>query len=484
MGNEVTVRTRFAPSPTGHLHVGGARTALFSWLFARSMGGAFILRIEDTDTARSTEAAVEQIISSMAWLGLDWDEGPGKGGACGPYRQMERAGLYESAAQRLFEEGRAYRCYCSPKALEDARRAAREEGRQFLYPGTCREGAGKQASGDYVVRLRTPDSGSTVVRDLVRGDVEFDDALSDDFIIVRSNGVPTYNFAAAVDDDAMAVSHVIRGDDHLPNTPKQIHVIQALGGTVPAYAHLPLILGPDQSPLSKRHGSVSVEEFRSKGYIREAMINYLALLGWSLDGETTLFTLEELVSSFTLERVGKNAAVFDNDKLLWMNGSHIRSLPGNELAQRVEEYLAGGPLEGLPGSDGLPGVADLVPLVHEKMKTLEDFITLTGFFFLPFAYEEKALSKLLDDENAPGVLAAAREVIAAIEPYDAGGLESSLRERADKMDIKLGRFLQPVRIAVSGRTVTPGMFETLMALGREKSLERIDAAAGMLSSKG
>lgn len=483
------IRVRFAPSPTGHLHVGGARTALYNWLFARSQGGTFILRIEDTDTVRSTEAAVEQILASMQWLGLDWDEGPGAAGDSGPYRQMQRADIYQDAVDQLLADSKAYRCFCTPEELDNARQQARGAGKQYAYEGVCRGLSVEQtekllaAGRDHVIRLKTPQEGFTTVRDLIRGDIEFENALIGDLILVRSNGIPTYNFAVAVDDTGMEVTHVIRGDDHLPNTPKQILVMAALGSDVPEFAHLPLILGADKSPLSKRHGSVSIEEFRDRGYLREALVNYLALLGWSFDGETTLFSVDELVRKFLLERVGSTAAVFDTDKLLWMNGSYIRSLDEEELATRINDYLTTGILAGLPGVDGRPSVRELVPLVQEKMKTLADFEALTGFFFLPFEYDEKARAKLLDDGNAAAILTTVRDVLEQLPVYDLEGIERGLRESAERLEIKLGKFLQPVRIAVSGRLVTPGMFETLFVLGREKSLERIGDAVSLLATE-
>lgn len=479
-------RVRFAPSPTGQLHVGGARTALYNWLFARGSGGSFILRIEDTDLSRSTDEHIQQIISSMRWLGLDWDEGPEAGGDFGPYRQMERTDIYEKAATQLIDAGAAYRCYCTPEQIEAERTQAKASGKAYVYSGRCRglsedEAKACVAAGiKPVIRLRAPEQGVTVVKDLIRGDVTFENALVGDIILVRSNGVPTYNFAVAIDDAQMQISQVIRGDDHLPNTPKQLLVLAALGKEPPAYAHLPLILGSDRTPLSKRHGSASLEEFRSQGYVREAICNFLALLGWSYDAETTLFPMDELTEKFSLERVGSAAAVFDNDKLLWMNGHYIRSMEPPELVKRIEEFIGRTPLAGLPGVGGNPTVADLVPLVQEKMKTLVEFVALTDFFFLPVKFEEKALNKLKNDENVPTVLKAASTIITETEPFDAVTLEAALRARADEMVIKLGKFLQPIRIAVSGKTVTPGMFETLAVLGKEESLKRLAVAAALI----
>lgn len=479
-------RVRFAPSPTGHLHVGGARTALYNWLFARGGGGSFILRIEDTDLSRSTDENIQQIVRSMKWLGLDWDEGPEAGGDFGPYRQMERTGLYEQAATRLIETGAAYRCYCTPEEIEAERSEARAAGKAYVYGGRCRaltDAEAQTRAGEGiqpVIRLKTPQEGVTVVRDLIRGEITFENALVGDIILVRSSGVPTYNFAVAIDDSEMEITHVIRGDDHLPNTPKQILVLQSLGKEPPAYAHLPLILGHDRAPLSKRHGSASLEEFRAQGYVREALCNFLALLGWSFDAETTLFSMQELTEKFSLERVGSTAAVFDNDKLLWMNGQYIRAMEPSELADRIAQFIEDTPIKGLPGAAGSPTVAELIPLVQEKMKTLADFVELTGFFFLPLTYEEKALIKLKQDDKAPAILEAAARIIASIEPFDVPTLETELRVKAEAMEIKLGKFLQPIRIAVSGKTITPGMFETLAVLGREKSLERLTAAAQLI----
>lgn len=480
-------RVRFAPSPTGHLHVGGARTALYNWLFARGRGGSFVLRIEDTDLSRSTNESIRQIITSMRWLGLDWDEGPETGGEFGPYRQMERMEIYQEAAASLLDAGKAYRCYCSPEELEVGREKARKESRPVIYDGRCcdlsaSETEALEAEGrEPVIRLHTPRDGFTIVRDSIKGDVQFENSTIGDFIMIRSSGVPTYNFAVAVDDARMGITHVIRGDDHLPNTPRQIMLFEAMGDEPPVYGHLPLILGPDKTPLSKRHGASAVEEFRNQGYVREALCNYLALLGWSFDGETTLFSIEELIRKFSLERVGNTAAVFDNEKFSWMNGHYIREMEEAELASRITEYIAGTELDGLPGVDGKPAVAEMVPLVQEKMKTLADFALLTDFFYLPLEFEEKALGKLLKDANARPVLEHTIEVLNSLDVYSLESIEEHLRREADEMELKLGKFLQPIRIAVSGKTITPGMFETLAMLGREESIARLEAARLMLT---
>ncbi|MBI5870601.1 MAG: glutamate--tRNA ligase [Actinobacteria bacterium] len=487
--NDSKPRVRFAPSPTGHLHVGGARTALYNWLYARGQGGSFVLRIEDTDLSRSTDESIRQIISSLRWLGLDWDEGPETGGEFGPYRQMERMDIYREAAESLLDAGKAYRCYCTPEELEASRAAARQKSRDVVYDGRCRslstaDTVGMEAEGRLpVIRLRTPEDGFTVVRDTIKGDVQFENSTIGDFILVRSSGIPTYNFAVAVDDARMGITHVIRGDDHLPNTPRQIMLLEAMGEKTPAYGHLPLILGPDKTPLSKRHGASAVEEFRNQGYVREALCNYLALLGWSFDGETTLFSVDELIEKFSLERVGNTASVFDSEKFLWMNGHYIREMEEAELASRITEFLEGTRLEGLPGADGKPTVADLVPLVQEKMKTLADFAVFTDFFFLPLEFEEKALGKLLKDAKATTVLEHTIEALESLDAYDLESIEERLRQEADAMELKLGKFLQPIRIAVSGKMITPGMFETLAMLGREESTARLEAAILQLTER-
>jgi glutamyl-tRNA synthetase len=329
------IRVRFAPSPTGSLHIGGARTALFNWLFARHHGGSLILRIDDTDLARSTEESTRGILSALRWLGLDWDEGPDAGGSYGPYFQSQRLELYTKIAQELVDQGRAYYCYCTPEELAERRKQAMAEGKAPRYDGRCRELTSqeriqKENEGHRpAIRLRIPDAGETVVQDFFRGDVVFANDVLDDFIIIKSNGMPTYNFACVVDDAKMQISHILRAEEHLSNTPRQILIYQALGYPLPIFAHVPMILAPDRSKLSKRHGATSVEEFRDMGYLPEALINYLALLGWSPEGEEEILSLPELVRQFTLERVGKTAAVYDVKKLTWMNGHYL-----NERARK------------------------------------------------------------------------------------------------------------------------------------------------------
>jgi glutamyl-tRNA synthetase len=418
------MRVRFAPSPTGALHIGGARTALYNWLLACQSRGAFVLRIEDTDRERSTQENVDQIYDALRWLGLDWDEGP--------FSQAERRPRHEEEIQRMVGEGHAY----------------------------LDEGA---------VRLRVPDDGSTTVRDVIRGDVVFEHSAIDDFVIARSDGSPLYNLAVAVDDRDMGITHVVRGADHLSNTPRQLLILRALGADPPVYAHLPLLHGPDGKKLSKRHGAASVQELRDAGYLPEAVRNYIALLGWGYDESTEFFTTGELAERFSLERVSKAPAVFDEQKLRWMNGHYLRQLEPAELARRLESFL------------GRPVPAAAVEIAHEKMQTLADFWRLAAFLVEPQPTDERAFEKVMED-GAPDRLRRAREAIAAAEPFDAAGLESALRGVVDELGVKPREVYQPIRVAISGTTVSPGIFESVAVLGREETLARIDRALARSSS--
>jgi glutamyl-tRNA synthetase len=412
------MRVRFAPSPTGALHIGGARTALYNWLLARRSGGAMVLRIEDTDRERSTPENVAQILDALEWLELGWDEGP--------VSQAERSGRHREEIARLVEEGHAY---------ED-------------------EGA---------VRLRVPGEGATVVHDAIRGEVRFDHAAIDDFVIARSDESPLYNLAVAVDDRDMGITHVVRGDDHLSNTPRQLLVLRALGAEPPVYAHLPLLHGPDGRKLSKRHGAASVQELRDAGYLPEAVRNYLALLGWGADATTTFFTTEELIERFSLDRVSRSPAVFDEQKLRWMNGRYLRELGVDELTRRLEEV------------HGRGGLRKAVEVAQEKMQTLSDFWPLAGFLVERRDIDDRAWAKVMRD-GAPERLARAREALAAAEPFDRAGVERALREVVEELGVKPRDVFQPVRVAVSGSTVSPGIFESVALLGRDEAIARIDAA--------
>jgi glutamyl-tRNA synthetase len=412
------MRVRFAPSPTGALHIGGARTALYNWLIARHSGGTFVLRIEDTDRERSTPENVEQIYDALRWLELDWDEGP--------YSQAERADRHREEIARLVDEGHAY----------------------------FDEGA---------VRLRVPSGGQTTVQDVIRGEIVFEHEAIDDFVIARSDGSPLYNLSAAVDDRDMRITHVIRGADHISNTPRQLMILNALGAEPPVYAHLPLLHGPDGKKLSKRHGAASVQELREAGYLPAAIRNYLALLGWGYDESTTFFTTEELIERFTLERVSKSPAVFDEKKLRWMNGRYLRELDAGELTRMVEERL------------GLGGLRPAVEITQEKMQTLADFWPLAKFLVEPQPIDEKAWAKVMRD-GAIDNLARAREVLAGVEPFDQPGVERALSSLVEELGVKPGKVYQPIRVAISGSTVSPGIFESVALLGRDETLARIDRA--------
>lgn len=475
------VRTRFAPSPTGYLHVGGARTALFSWLVARNTGGCFVLRIEDTDRSRSTEDAVEAIIDSMKWLGLNWDEGP--------YRQTDRLDLYKEAAAKLLAADKAYYCYCLPEELEERRRTAKEAGEAPAYDRRCRDLSAEEckafeAEGRRpVIRFLSPDEGRTVFTDIVRGGIAFDNASLDDLVIVRADGMPTYNFAVVIDDAALKITQVIRGEDHLSNTPRQIQIYQALGFRLPEFAHLPLILGPDKTLLSKRHGAIGIGAYRDSGYLPEAMVNYLALLGWSYDDKTTMFSVSDLIEKFSLERVGKAAAVFDYEKLKWLNGVYIRELPLPELSRRLLPFWrqAGLLEDGAAESAGISEwLAEIANICRERLVLLSDIVSLTDFFFKDdIGYDRAAVEKSRKGKEAIEALPLVSERLVFITDWRVETIETVLRGLAVELDLKPGKLFQPIRVAVTGKSVSPPLFETLWLLGKEKSLSRLN---GFISS--
>ena len=413
-----SMRVRFAPSPTGALHVGGARAALYNWLLARGNGGTFVLRIEDTDRERSTPENIEQILDAMRWLELDFDEGP--------FFQSEREERHKAEIARMLDEGQAY----------------------------MDEGA---------VRLRVPDEGETVVRDEIRGDITFQHKDIADFVIARSDGSPLYNLAVAVDDHDMGITHVIRGEDHISNTPRQMMVLKALGADPPVYAHLPLLHGPDGKKLSKRHGAASVQELRDIGYLPAAVRNYLALLGWGYDETTTFFTTDELIKLFSLDRVSKNPAVFDEQKLRWMNGRYLRELPVDELQRMLEERL------------GREIPREAVEIAQEKMQTLDDFWTLAAFLVERQPTDEKAWNKVMKNRTRER-LSSVRAALAQTEPFTAEAIEASLRSVVERSGDKPGKVFQPLRVAISGSTVSPGIFESVAVLGRDETLARVDEA--------
>jgi glutamyl-tRNA synthetase len=455
----MSVRVRFAPSPTGYLHIGGARTALFNWLWARQQKGAFILRIEDTDQSRSTQESEQAIIDSLKWLGLDWDEGPGVGGPHAPYFQMQRLATYDKHAEKLIAAGKAYRCDCSKATLDALREQAAKEKRGFKYPGTCRDKHLPRGTPNAVVRFRMPEEGATTFKDLVKGEITTQHKELQDEVILRADGVPLYNFGAVVDDIEMRITMVARGDDHVVNTPRQILMYQALEYPVPVFAHLPMILGADKQRLSKRHGAVSVLQYRDEGCLPGALVNYLARLGWS-HGDQEIFTIDELIKNFDWEHVGATAGVFNPQKLEWLNQQWIKSTPAGELAR----------LTGTP--------AEFVKLMQERAKTLNEIRDAWAAYMaddLPAAYDDKAVAKQLTAETRP-LLREARDLIGRTFDQGAQAMEHAFRALAESRGLGLGKLAQPVRVAVTGTTVSPPLFETMVLLGKERTLRRIDAA--------
>ncbi len=478
----MSVRVRFAPSPTGHLHVGGARTALYNYLHARGKGGTFILRIEDTDAARSTPESLAAIFDGMRWLGLTWDEGPEAGGAHGPYLQSERVPLYREHAAALAASGAAYPCYCTPGELEERRTAQAARGEPPRYDGRCRalDAAGRaarEAEGrTAALRFALPGPGETAWEDVIRGRVAFRNEVLDDFVLVRSDGLPTYNFACVVDDHLMEISDVIRGDDHISNTPRQLLLYRALGWTPPRFAHVPMILGEDGTRLSKRHGATSVAAYRDLGHLPEALVNFLALLGWSLDGKRELFSLAELEQAFRLERVGSNPAIFNLEKLEWMNGQHMRALPEEERVRRVTEFLAGRGYD--PAARTPEWRAALVRAIGDRLKTLADAERYGGFALREaLEVDPQAWEELRSKPEIGPRLAELGRRIAAEPDFGLASLEAVTRGLAAELGIKAGELMGATRVALTGRKVAPGLFEVMALLGRERTLARLRAAA-------
>ena len=461
------LRVRFAPSPTGALHIGGARTALYNWLVARHTGGTLVLRIEDTDRERSTPENVEQIIDALRWLELDWDEGP--------ISQAERAPRHAERLEQLLESGHAYRDTAAAAEVKEFREA--NPGRGYRGTATDAEGA--------AIRLRVPDEGETVVPDAIRGEIRFQNSLQDDPVIARADGSVLYNFAVAVDDADMGITDVIRGDDHLSNTPRQLLVLNALGEPPPRYAHLPLLHGPDGKKLSKRHGAASVQELREQGFLPAAVRNYLALLGWGTDDDATILSTDELVKRFTIDRVGRSAAIFDAQKLRWLNGRYMREQNLDKYQAEVAGHLARADPEAAEAFDSATpeARAEACAIVQEKAQTVIEVWPLIDFLFTEPAMDEKSWRKVMKP-GVDGVLSQASELIASIEPFDAETLERELRALIERVGISASKGLQPIRVAISGSTISPGIFESLVALGRERSSERIRRALERLNEEG
>lgn len=460
------VRTRFAPSPTGYLHIGGARTALFNWLFAKHHGGKFILRIEDTDRERSKQEYLNDILQSLLWLGLRWDEGP--------YFQSERMELYREWAFKLLEEGKAYRCYCTPEELEQMRKKALEEGRKPKYDWRCRDRK-DHPEEPFAIRFKVPFDGVTVVEDLLRGKVSFKNEELDDLIILRSDGTPTYNFCVVIDDALMGITHVIRGDDHLNNTPKQVLLYMALGFDPPKFAHVPLILGTDRTRLSKRHGATAVSAYREMGFLPEAMVNYLARLGWS-HGDQEIFSVEELIEKFSLENVSRSPAVFDPDKLLWLNSHYIKALPAEEVARRLIYHLEKRGLEVEFDAKLVEAVRTLQP----RSRTLEEMAEQTLIYYMPpSSYDEEATKKYFTDKGRT-FLQAFKESLKEI-PFSPEDLEKTFRSLSDSIGLKTRDAAQAVRLSLTGKTVSPGLFEVMLIIGKEECIRRIEKAIQWIS---
>jgi glutamyl-tRNA synthetase len=462
LGN--TVRVRFAPSPTGHLHIGGARTALFNYLFARHNQGTFILRIEDTDRSRSTEEYIEAIIEGMKWLKLHWDEGP--------FRQTDRFEIYRSYVDRLLKDGKAYYCYCTPEELEQRRQEALATGKQPKYDGRCRDIKEPVSGKPAAVRFKMPQEGKIIVNDLIKGHIEFDNSVLEDMVIMRSDGAPTYNFCVVVDDIDMKITHVIRGDDHLNNTPKQIHIYRAFEWKAPEFGHLPMILGADKGRLSKRHGATSVMAYKEMGYLPDALVNYLVRLGWAY-GDQEVFTREELIKYFSLENVGKSAAVFNPEKLLWLNSQYVFNSPPESLSEMVIPFLI---KEGIISESqklDMQWLSKAVNSLRERCRTLIELANSLRYYILDYVdIDAKARDKFLKQENLKH-LAELKGLLSELTDFTALEIEKAFMSIVEKHNLKLGSIAQPARVAITGVAASPGIFEVMEIVGKEKVLKRL-----------
>ena len=457
----MTMRTRFAPSPTGVLHIGGARTALFNWLLARRHGGAFVLRIEDTDSERSTRESIDQIIGAMSWLGLEADEGP--------FLQTDRLERYRAVARQLLDARLAYRCYCSREDLAEMREDQRSHGLKPRYDGRCRSRTTAVPGVDPVVRFKTPVGGSVRVRDRIRGEVVFENSELDDLVILRSDGIPTYNFSVVIDDADMEITHVVRGDDHLNNTPRQINIMAALDLSPPQYAHAPMILGSDGSRLSKRHGAVSVMDYREAGYLPEAVLNYMVRLGWS-HGDQELFEVDDMIHAFSLEQVNESAASFDPDKFLWVNEQLLRRAPSARLAPLLATFLEGADL------DAGPPLEEIVEVQRHRARTLVEMAEKSRFIYTePEAYAPKAAKQHLRGVALP-VLQRLQERLGELGEWTVETTQAAVESVADELQLKMGKVAQPLRVAVTGESASPGIGQTLALIGRKNTLRRLDRA--------
>lgn len=464
------LRVRFAPSPTGYLHVGGARTALFNWLLARKQGGTFILRIEDTDVERSTKESVDAILEGMKWLGLDWDEGP--------FYQSDYFPLYKEHVQKLLDAGKAYKCYCTAEELDAKRNLAMQEGRKPKYDGTCRERSDQPEGRPYVVRFRAPRGGVTAFDDLIKGTITFPNEELDDLIIQRTDGTPTYNFCVVIDDASMRITTVIRGDDHVNNTPRQVQLYEALGFPVPQFAHVPMILGSDKARLSKRHGATSVIAYRDMGFLPEALLNYLVRLGWS-HGDDEIFSMDEMVQKFDIHNVGRSASVFNTEKLLWLNAHYIKNSDPERLADLLLPHLSSREVTTLGG----PDLTAVVRTLQERAQTLEEMAERAVFYYnAPAGYDDAALDKF-DREQLLAVFGAVTDKFSSLVVNDVAEIDRLFKEICAENGWKMGQVGQPVRIALSGGTQAPGIGEIVMTLGIEETVRRIQRAREYVAGK-
>jgi glutamyl-tRNA synthetase len=486
----VVPRVRFAPSPTGYLHVGGARTALFNWLYARRHGGTFILRIEDTDAERSSWEMVAGILDGMRWLGLDWDEGPEVGGPHGPYFQSERLDRYRAMAERLVAEGHAYYCFCSAERLREEREKAEARGEAWQYDRAClaltpgRIAELEATGAPRAIRFKVPE-GRTSFDDAVHGRIEFDHANIEDFVVLRSDGYPTYHLSVVVDDVDMQITDVVRGDDHISNTPKHVLLFGAFGSPTPRFAHVPLILGADKKRLSKRHGATSVMEYKRLGYLPEAMVNFLALLGWSPGDDRELMTRDELVASFSLEGISGGNAVFNTEKLDWMNGQYIAKLPAAEIAAQLEPLLMeAGIWKANASAEQREWLLRLIELLRPRAKRLTDFVEQARPFLLDTVeYEAEAVEKHLSAADLHDHVAALVSALRHLSPFDEPHVEAAVRGTAAQRGIKAGNLIHATRVAVTGRTTSPGLFEVLTLLGRDRTVARLERLHGFLTAR-
>ncbi len=466
----MTVKTRFAPSPTGFLHVGGARTALYSWLYARHFGGQFVLRIEDTDLERSTQEAIDAIIEGMEWLGLNWEEGP--------YYQTKRFDRYNAVIDELLAQDKAYHCYCSRERLDALREQQMAAGEKPRYDGKCRHGAQADAGATSVIRFKNPQEGSVVFNDKVRGPIEVANTELDDLIIRRTDGAPTYNFCVVIDDWDMGITQVVRGEDHINNTPRQINIYNALGAPVPEFAHVSMILGDDGAKLSKRHGAVSVMQYRDDGYLPAALLNYLVRLGWS-HGDQEIFSLDEMIQLFALEAVSKSASAFNTDKLLWLNQHYMKTLPATEVAAYLQWHFDD---QGIDVQQG-PALVDLIPLMAERSQTLKELASSSRYFYEDFAEFEAGAAKKHLRPVAQEALELAGSKLAALTEWNAEAIHNCIQATADELGLGMGKVGMPLRVAVTGGGQSPSLDQTILLIGQARSVDRISKAVEFVANR-